>query len=185
MTNWRSLMQGRPTERMRMTQGATGTVDILFGTNTIQVIKKAACPILAVPSDFTYKTPKRILFPTDYGIVYQNEKLRGLLEIAKQHRSQIDLLYVSGGNELTAGQLAHKGNLEKILKGIPCQFHIDPDTDIPDAIIDFTFDNNIDLLVMLRLKRSLLGRIFSKSLLKELGFDLMIPLLVLPYDTKN
>lgn len=61
------------------TQGATGAGDVLFGTNTIHVIKKAASPILAVPSEFTYKTPKRILFPTDYGMVCQKEKLRVLL----------------------------------------------------------------------------------------------------------
>ncbi|SKB58692.1 universal stress protein [Maribacter arcticus] len=167
------------------TQGATGAGDILFGTNTIHILKKAACPILAVPSNFTYKSPKRILFPTDYGIVYQKEKLKELLNIAKQKRAEIELLYVSGGYELTEGQLARKANLEEILKGIPCQFHIDTDNDIPDAIIDFTFDNKIDLLVMLRLKHSLIGRIFSKSLIKELGFNLTFPLMVLPYDTKN
>lgn len=167
------------------TQGATGAGDILFGTNTIHVIKKAACPILGVPSDFTYKTPKRILFPTDYGMVCQKEKLWVLLEIAKQHRSQIDLLYVSGGQELNSGQLSRKAGIEDILKGIPCQFHIDPDKIIPEAIIDFSFENNIDLLVMLRLKHPLLERLFSKSLIRELGFNLMFPLMVIPHETKN
>lgn len=167
------------------TQGATGAADILFGTNTIHVIKKSGCPILAVPSDFKYKVPKRILLPTDYEIVYQKEKLRGMMEIAKQHRSQIDVLYVSGGQELNTGQLLHKASLEDILKGIPCQFHIDADNKIPDAIIDFTFKNNTDLLAMLRLKRHFLERLFSISVIRELGFNLIFPLLVIPHETKN
>ncbi|MCK5442893.1 MAG: hypothetical protein KAJ23_13470 [Maribacter sp.] len=49
------------------TQGATGAGDILLGTNTRHVIKKAACPILAVPSDFTYKTPTDFI---SYGLWY-------------------------------------------------------------------------------------------------------------------
>ncbi|MGB5780711.1 MAG: universal stress protein, partial [Eudoraea sp.] len=92
---------------------------------------------------------------------------------------------VSGGQELNTGQLLHKASLEDILKGIPCQFHIDADNKIPDAIIDFTFKNNTDLLAMLRLKRHFLERLFSISVIRELGFNLIFPLLVIPHETKN
>ncbi|HUH48203.1 MAG TPA: universal stress protein, partial [Arenibacter sp.] len=56
------------------TKGATGAQEILFGTNTAHVIKKAKCPVIAVPPKFKYEAPKDILFPTDYEIGYEKEK---------------------------------------------------------------------------------------------------------------
>ncbi|NNK18584.1 MAG: universal stress protein, partial [Maribacter sp.] len=43
------------------TQGATGAKEILIGTNTVHVIKKACCPVIAIPPNFKYENPKEIL----------------------------------------------------------------------------------------------------------------------------
>ncbi len=34
------------------TQGATGAKEIFLGTHTVHVIKKATCPVIAIPTDF-------------------------------------------------------------------------------------------------------------------------------------
>src|SRR5690606_10434565 len=75
------------------TQGATGAKEILFGTNTIHVIQKTTCPVIAVPSDFEYENPTEILFPTDYEIEFDKEKLQQFLDIARGYNSKIDIVH--------------------------------------------------------------------------------------------
>ena len=40
------------------TQGASGLKEILFGSNTIHVIKNSKCPVIAVPSNFSFARNK-------------------------------------------------------------------------------------------------------------------------------
>ena len=97
------------------TQGATNTREILFGTNTTQVISKATCPVIAVPSNFEYVAPKEILFPTDYEIDYEKEQLKQLLDISKNHGSNIEVIHVNTGHDLSDEQIKNKQKLNYLL----------------------------------------------------------------------
>lgn len=55
------------------TQGVTDAKDVIFGTNTLQLIKKSKSPVIAVPSNYNFKVPKRILFPADFGLDYEKK----------------------------------------------------------------------------------------------------------------
>ena len=46
------------------TQGATGAKEILFGTNTVHVIKNAKCPVLVIPSALSMKHQNKYFFQT-------------------------------------------------------------------------------------------------------------------------
>lgn len=44
--------------------GATGAKEVIFGSNTLQVIRKTDCPILTVPDHYSYSGVKSALFST-------------------------------------------------------------------------------------------------------------------------
>lgn len=48
------------------TTGASGINKFLFGSNTVSVIERATCPVLAVPCDAPIAIPRKIVFATDY-----------------------------------------------------------------------------------------------------------------------
>ncbi len=161
------------------TKGATGAEEILFGTNTVHVIRKANCPVLVVPPNFEYENPMEILFPTDYEIVYNKEKLSPLLDIANEYGSQINVLHVSTGYELTPDQEKQKKGLEKIL-GNTALFHNVPNNEIIDAINAFQAKEKINLLVMVQNKHTFMERLFIEPVIKKIGFHVTIPFLVIP-----
>ena len=86
------------------TKGASGVTGVLFGSNTIHVIKNAKCPVMAIPSDFSFETPHEILFPTDYEIEYQAKHLKPIIEIAQNHISRVNIMHVYTSNDLTEAQ---------------------------------------------------------------------------------
>ncbi len=161
------------------TKGATGAKEILLGTNTVHVIKKAKRPVIAVPPDFKYEAPMEILFPTDYEIEYSREKFEPLLQIAEQYHSRINVMHVSTGYELTESQKAHKRDLEKLLGGTGL-FHDLPSDEIINAINAFQSKDKINLLVMVQNKHTFFERLFIEPVIKKIGFHVAVPFMVIP-----
>ncbi len=161
------------------TKGATGAQEILFGTNTVHVIKKATCPVLLVPPQFSYEAPKEILFPTDYEIAYQKEKFGMFLWMAKQHKSRINVLHVRRNPDLDIVQKKHQEQLKRLL-GSMALYHEVPDTDIISAINEFQVRDTINLLVMVRNKHTFIERLFIEPVIKKIGFHAMVPFMVIP-----
>ncbi|MCM4173293.1 universal stress protein [Arenibacter sp. TNZ] len=161
------------------TKGATGAEEIFFGTNTVHVLKKANCPVLVIPPNFEYEKPLEILFPTDFEIGYNKELLAPLLDISEEHGSQINVLHVSTGYELTADQEKQKNGLQKILAK-KALFHDVPSNDIINAINDFQAKEKINLLVMVQNKHTFFERLFIEPVIKKIGFHVTIPFMVIP-----
>ena len=161
------------------TKGATGAKEILFGTHTVHVIKKAKCPVIAVPPKFEYEAPKEILFPTDYEVTYENENIDTLLTISKEHKSRINVMHVRTGYDLTDEQEKHKQQLNDLL-GDTCIFHEVPDNGIIAAVNEFQAKTKINLLVMVQNKHTFLERLFIEPVIKKIGFHITVPFMVIP-----
>lgn len=162
------------------TQGATGAKEIFLGTHTVHVIKKATCPVIAVPSGFDYEKPKEILFPTDYEVDYQEEQLKELMEIANTHMSSIEVMHVATGYELTDRQLENKQKLDAILGKTAHLFHNLPNQSVIDGINNFQMKKRMNLLVMIQNKHTFLERLFIEPVIKKVGFHVNIPFMVIP-----
>ncbi|HET8735286.1 MAG TPA: universal stress protein, partial [Pricia sp.] len=161
------------------TRGATGAKEILFGTNTVHVIKKAKCPVIAVPPNYQYVPPRVILFPTDYEINFQKKELEPLLTLVDQHRTKVNVMHVSTGYDLTPNQKEHKKGLKKLL-GSHGFFHDLPNNNIIDAINGFQVEEKINLLVMVQNKHTFLERLFIEPVIKKIGFHILTPFMVIP-----
>lgn len=162
------------------TQGATGAQEILFGTNTVHAIKKATCPVIAVPSLFKYDAPKEILFPTDYDIHYQERQLEELLHLAMRHQAKINVLHVTASYELGEEQKANKALLANIMEKVDHEYHELPDMEIITAIGDFQTKHGTDFLVMVRNKHTFLERLFIEPIIQKIGFNVNVPFMVIP-----
>ncbi len=161
------------------TKGATGAKEILFGSNTVHVIKRSRRPVLAIPPDFKYEAPKEILFPTDYEIDYPGREFEPLLGIAKLHNSRINVMHVSSGYELSPPQKEHRRQLEKLL-GSTAVFHDVPSDDIIPAINSFQVKEKVNLLVMVQNKHTFFERLFIEPVIKKIGFHIRVPFMVIP-----
>ncbi|WP_165748525.1 universal stress protein [Cellulophaga sp. Z1A5H] len=161
------------------TKGASGAQEILFGSNAVSIIKRTKCPVIVVPDSFDYEAPKEILFPTDFEITYPKKEIEGLLQIVKQHQSQINILHVRTGNELDIVQKEHKKQLDQLLVNY-ATFHDVPDNEIIAAVNDFQLKKKINLLVMIQNKHTFFERLFMEPIIKKIGFHVNVPLMVIP-----
>lgn len=163
------------------TQGATGAKEIFLGSHTVHVIKKAPCPVIAIPADFEYEAPNEILFPTDFEVNYQEEQLGQLMYLAKLHKARVEVIHISSGYELTEQQTKNKAVLGALLKDSTHVFHDLPSQEIIEGINNFQLKTKVSLLVMIQNKHTFLERLFIEPIIKKIGFHVRIPFMVIPH----
>ena len=171
------------------TKGRTGAQEIVFGSNTVKVIKKVKeCPILIVPDEYDYEIPKQITFPTDFKRIISENNLNVLKFIAELHNSKIRILHINEEEELSLNQKHNYKTLKNDLANYRHSFHWLPDYSTKKfEINEFIKDLGINILVMVNYKRSLIEKITNEPVIKKIGFQPIIPFLVIPSqdDLKN
>lgn len=165
------------------TTGASGVKEILFGSNTVHVFKNVKCPILAIPSDFNFETPREVLFPTDYEISYKPYHLKPIIDIISLHPTILNILYMSYGYDLSDQQQKNKKILENYFEKVSHLFHNVSNQTVAEGIANFQLKTRINLLIMINNKHSFFENLFFKSTVNQIGFHLNVPFLVIPAKT--
>lgn len=162
------------------TKGATGAQEILFGTQTIHTIKKSKCPVLAIPSDYEFKSLKNILLPSDLSIGFRENQLEILKNISTKNQAKIHILHVMQDADLNDIQKEGKAVLTSFFKNNSVQFHFIGDQDIQEAINGFQKDHQVEMLSMINNKHSFFENLFFKPIIHKIGFHIKVPFLVVP-----
>lgn len=163
------------------TKGATKAKEIVFGSNTVNIIKKIqSCPVLAVPADFDFVKPEEIAFPTDFNRFYGDELLP-LKQFAELYNSKIRVVHINNEDDFSEVQDHNLDELKASLKNYQYSFHWMPDNGTKEyAIKNFINEHNINILVMINYEHSFIESIIKEPVIKKLGFQLTIPFLVIP-----
>lgn len=161
------------------TRGFTNDTKIAFGSHTLQVLKYVQSPVLAIPENYKYKKPKHILFPTNYLIPYKRRELKLLCEMACPYRAIIDMLYISSSGVLSMRQKDNQNFIKSELHKNELNFMTADSKDIPITINNYVEDKNIDLLVMVNNRHTVLEEIIIQSTIDKMSLFLNIPFLVL------
>ncbi|MEO1032763.1 MAG: universal stress protein [Bacteroidota bacterium] len=161
------------------TKGETSSDRVVFGTNTIQVINKRCCPVIAVPEAYEFKGINNILFPSDLNISFSYHHLKAIAKVLELHESEINILHVSYRG-LTSTQRRHRVLLEEAFSGFRVHIVIKEDKDIADVIYDYQKDHESELLVMINNKQMFFENLFFKPTISKIAMHLSTPFLVIP-----
>ena len=161
------------------TQGKTADKNITFGSHTVQVFKYVQCPVLAVPENYEYEQPKKILFPTDYLLPYKRRELKLLNTLAAEYKSEVYCLYLSDFDDLSLRQLDNKRFLSESLPNTYLYFERAPVKNKAEAISENIARNDIDLLVMVNARHSFFEDMLYRSTVDDIGLRPKIPFLVM------
>lgn len=160
------------------TNGVTGAKEVLFGSNTINVIRKVTCPTLVIPEDFTYTSPKEILLPLDINDSIGGEAFSNLLTFANTYSEKLHLMRIKPNNEVSPEEHSDTEQVQKYLRDINYEYHVVSNTPMDHVVNSYTQTHSIDLIALLVQKESLFERFFIGSTTTEISKKLKVPLLV-------
>jgi nucleotide-binding universal stress UspA family protein len=162
------------------TQGASSMEKILLGSNAAEIVEKAACPVLVVPSSTECKIPKRIMYATDYA--YSDiEGARVLTAIAKVFDATITFLHVTAQEEDTDDEMTLMEKFTTEIKLATAYQKIDSRIMTDNTVImglDTIIQNDgADLLAVSTRRRNIFQKLYNPSITKKLAQYTRIPLL--------
>lgn len=164
------------------TKGITESKARIFGTNTVNVMEQIKeCPVIAVPNNYMFETPREIVFPTDYKAPFKKKEIGDLIEISKLYDARINVVHIDKDKDgkLSRKENANKELLQEILQGTDYEMHFLPADKISSGINKFIEDHNCDMVAFLNKKHLFFGSILSNPLVKKIGYDPQVPILEL------
>ncbi len=159
------------------TTGASGVKEIFLGSNTATVIANAKTTVLGVPiaAEFHHQI-KNIVFTTQYKDE-DNKALEELLEMANKIGANVCCLHVE--NDDDPSDIDEKMNEWKMLyKNEKVDFFSITGNHIEQTILDFIENQHIDMVAMLKHKRSFFENLFHTSLTKKMAYHSKVPIIV-------
>lgn len=164
------------------TKGASGAKGVLFGSNSIRVIRNVrSCPVLIIPEDYEFKRPSQIAFPTDFERAYDSKELTPLKVIARMFDAQVRVMHIIEEDEFDANQKANKEALTTLMEPCSLRFHWVPDYDKKAREIQVFIETSYaDMLAMIRYKHSVVEAIFNEPVIRKMTFNPTVPFLVIP-----
>ncbi len=159
------------------TQGASGLKEVLMGSNTADVIKHGGLPVLAVPQDARYRTPRRIVLADDGGMV-DKATLKVMLDIARWSQAEVMIVRVvqrdDEPDESGSGSI-----YDTVMGAIPHSHHYISGENVNTALHDMADQSDADLVVVTHRQRGLFEQLFHRSTATKLAMHTHIPMLVL------
>ena len=166
------------------TKGETASRTMVYGSTAVSVMEKVRnCPVLVIPERAKPGLPKEIVFPTNYKIPFKKSQLQYLVDIAKKTKAVIQVLYIFEG-ELKEDQLENKALLQDYFSEVNFVFRELSNMHVPTALNCFVESRESDMVAFINRKHMFFGSILNQALVKEIGYDCKVPILVM-HDENN
>ncbi|MFK5971816.1 MAG: universal stress protein [Flavobacteriaceae bacterium] len=155
---------------------------IFLGSSVLDTIGKIKqCPVLTIPKETNFTSPKEIAFVTDFGRNFDAGLLEPLLYIVKQYKSKICVMHINEKEVLDREQEMNRSVLLEYLSHLDYSLHWMPlFKNKTTTIHTFLDELGINMLAMVNYPHSFLERITREPVIKRVAFDLDIPFLIMP-----
>ncbi|WP_397363044.1 universal stress protein [Olleya sp. R77988] len=161
------------------TNGVTGADEVVFGSHTLNVIRKVDCPTLVIPKDFEFTKPKEILIPLDEKDALNSKKLRTILGIVNKDETKYHVLRINDDKVSKAFEDHDKKDLKQLFVDSDYIYHYVSKVPMHYVVDTYVQTNTIDFEVFIIQKTSFLERLFSGSPITKHSKIATVPLFIL------
>lgn len=160
-------------------KGESALQRALLGNVTKKLIKKALCPVLCIPSDSGYSSPKTIVYATDFEEEDVNA-IQKLTNLAEHFKARIKIVHISTKKEYSGETQMEwfKTRLHEKVTYKYIDFKLLFSENIFESLRIYLNDVGADLVVMLERKNSgFLKKMFQTDKVKKMESYGKVPLL--------
>jgi nucleotide-binding universal stress UspA family protein len=160
-------------------QGSSEAGRLLFGNHVIHAMKHLPWPLIAVPPEARFSTIKKIGLATDFSDVAETTPLDELTVFVKMFNAELHVLNTASRPSHDSGIVIESRRLHKMLEPLGAFFHFITHKNTDEGILEFAEKNDIDLLIVVPRRHTLLEKLLIKSHTKQLVLQTHIPVMAL------
>lgn len=158
--------------------GTTGAKEVVFGSNTLKVIRNVECTTLIIPQDFAYVKPNEILLALDPSDRLNGKAIIDFFKFLEDHSSKLHVLRVNSEKGEHPPSDADKEDLRRYITDDNYLYNLVENIPMEHAVETYLQTNAIDMLSLIVQKESFLERLFGCSPTTEINKHLRLPLLI-------
>jgi len=163
---------------MSITGGGVLTESII-GSDAVIVAKQSSIPVIIIPPLTLFKEIHNILLVSDFEDVKESVPISQIKSVLDATKGKLNILHISKENSYPYNQNSEERFLfEELFEGYSLSFHFMFALSFVEGINDFSNENNMDIVIIIPKKHSLLESLFVKSHTKELAFHSQLPVMV-------
>ena len=160
------------------TRGTTGAGRFFMGSNSKSVISKVGVPVFVIPPGIHFKPFKKVGLATDLEAVVDSTPVNKIRDFVQFYDAELHVLNVDyHRRHFTPSTPGETLNMDSLLAGMNPLYDFIENKDIDQGLNDFAEKNNMDLLITLPKKHSMLERFFEKRVTRELIHETHIPIM--------
>lgn len=159
-------------------KGQTALEEILIGSNTEKTVRNSDIPVIITKKDNDNFKLKKLVFAS----TFENDEakaLEGFLDFASKFKSKIYFLTVNTPNNFE-NTTESKNKIEAFIKKYNVKDYsikVYNDKTVQDGILNYSNENNIDMVSLATHGRSGLSRFFNGSVSIDLSKNILKPVL--------
>lgn len=152
---------------------------VFFGSNTLKMVEKKACPVMIIPPDAQYAEKKNVALTSDFIEVEKSTPIAPIKNILNLFRPALHIVNVDSEHyvSLTESYLQQRAYLQEAFQEFKPEFYFIRMFDVHDTIHQFVKDKKIDLLITIPRHHSLFSSLFKSSTTKKLVYESSVPIL--------
>lgn len=164
------------------THGPGNVFDYFFGSHSYRMARQSNIPVLVVPTGCLYSDIRKTAFAFDY---WRKDKLplAQLINVLKPLESHLTILEILEESISQKADEEIHADQQLILDTYQNELALDFDTlhtsHIASALDKYVKENKFDMLALCALHQNFIGRLFHKSLIKEMSTLATYPVLVI------
>lgn len=162
-------------------QGAGALAEKFIGSVTTSVLRTSSCPVMVIDREVSFRPPEKIVLACDYKHIPKS-RLWPLKDLARLFDAHVFILHVVDEElreEIDLDVALQDLQLDDSFRQLDYSCHFVTAGDVVDGINKYVDRMQMDLVVMIPRKTSLLGRLFTEPDTKRMAFHTHVPLLTL------
>lgn len=164
-------------------QGSTPATRLLFGSHAVNASKNLPWPLVTVPPGARYASVQRIGLATDFE---KNEDIPvdEIRMLVHEFNARLLVLHI-GRRERFDQDTSPNGIAHELLAGLKPEFHFIEAPDIDEAIIHFTDEHDVDMLMVLQRREGFIDKLLHRNHTKQLVLRSHVPVMALHRETEE
>src|SRR5690606_7931675 len=169
------------------TIGDSGIKEKLLGSKTAYIIGKSPIPVIAIPWDYEWQRPEKLLLATN-NYEKPGKELNSFFELADLLMASVHVVTFTDEENADAIQyLEAERGIRNFATSVMNKYKEENLTtahlvgkDFQDSIQSYLRDHNIGMLCMITYQKGFWSRLFNPSFTKRMSYHSNVPLLAIP-----
>lgn len=161
------------------TQGKTSTERFFFGSEAVYTLKHLHWPVIAIPPSARFKAIKSIGMACDFQDVEETTPIDEIKALVTDFSAELHVLNTGTQQNYTSDLSNQSGLLINLLADLKPHYHFIGNANIDEGTMNFAYENNLDLLIVLPKRHSLIDKMIHKSHTKEFVLHSHVPVMAL------